>query len=163
MNVSKIYEKLKVNIFLSLINRLSDFQSEIKAFRQSIKIHSAFSQIKKRLESCTEILSRRMLSSLMSNLPSTSTVNQRLSTSRNKSMTSPRTRNDSNSTRSIRIIRYGEVPLAPSATQNQALSPLTFHRNSDCHHSINNLSSLMQVRSSLISVSRLFRIRVEAV
>ena len=149
-------------MFLSLINRLSDSRSEIKAFRQFIKIHSAFSQIRKRLESYTEIISRRMLSSLMSNLPSTLTVNQRLSTSRSKSMTSPRTRNVYHSTRSIRIIRYGEVPLAPSATPNQALSPLTFHRNSDCHHSVNNLSSLMQARSLLILVSRHFRIRVEA-
>ena len=137
-------------MFLIFANRPLDHRSEIKAFRQFIKIHSVSSKTKKLTERCTEILSRRMLSSLMSSLPSTSTVNQLPSTLKSSSMTSPSMRNDYRCTESTRIIRCGVVLLAPSATPNQAQSPFICRRNSDFHLSVTNLSSLMQARSSTI-------------
>ena len=138
-------------------------QSEIKAFKQFIKIHSASSQTRKHTESWTETQSRRMLSSVTSSLPSISTVNQLLSTSRSSTMTLPHIRSDSRSTRSTRIIRCGAAQLALSATPNQAPSRSKCHRNSDCHHSVTNPSSLMQARSSTISVCRILWVRVPAV
>ena len=137
-------------------------QSEIKAFKQFIKIHSASSQTRKHTESWIETASRRMLSSVTSSLPSISTVNQLLSMSRSSTMTLPHIRSDSRSTRSTRIIRCGAAQLALSATPNQAPSRSKCHRNSDCHHSVTNLSSLMQARSSTISVCRILWVRVPA-
>ena len=141
-------------MFLFLANRLL-VRSEIKAFRQFIKIHSASFQIKKLIERLIETLSRRMLSSVTSSLPSISTVNQLLSTSRSSTMTLLHIRSDSHSTRSTRIIRCGVVQPAPSDILNQAPSRFKCLRNSDCHRSVTNLSSLMQARSSTISVCKI--------
>ena len=137
-------------MFLFLENRHLGHRSEIKAFRQSIKIHSVSFRIKKHTERCTGKASRRMLSSVTSNLPSTSTVNLLLSTSRSSMMISTHTRNDSNSTRSTRIIRCGAGQPDLLAIPNQAQSRFSCHRNSDCHHSVTNLYLMMRARSSTI-------------
>ena len=130
-------------------------QSEIKAFKQFIKIHSASSQTKKHIERLIEILSRRMLSSVTSSLPSISTVNLLLSTSRSSTTTLLHIRSDFRSTRNTRIIRCGVAQPVPSDILNQAPSRFKCLRNSDFHRSVTNLSLLMQARSSTISVCKI--------